>query len=502
MTKTSPRRIPRRRGDSSRQAAFTFLSNISLDNNDQQGELNSSSNIPINDKHDKASSFPDNKKPDLHIDTKKAFSTIEKVSNNEATTRSHVTSKTRISPNKKIFNNDKTSPIVLKEGHLDNLNSSSDVRLRSNSLREEAAINFLTNINLDSNRNQHPSRESLTSSTTISVFEASDDNLLNEVDENVGNQENLEGSSSSPSSAYVRRRRSSTSTLNSDTSSSSSISCTLSNSPNHPTATTSLSITRNKLEQHRPNKQADNVINTNPISNSTSIGDQNNNRKQQQSGVGSFLTTSAPLGIFSMLGYSDKKSKHQRNHKENLKKISTDLEFTKSRKVTSNYDPRSLDDPELKTERQPSSNEFQEAKPNKHRSMLKANERFRQLHPEIDPSLTLSQIRKVKAKLLAATTYESLDLELSTIAKSYAYFEKLILKSLHKNLEVTKKEILEQEFSVFSSLEFELYLHNQEYMPHFERLLTNLNIKNKQEYLGDNPFYEINYSKRNNDIDL
>ncbi|CAJ0746745.1 16382_t:CDS:2, partial [Entrophospora sp. SA101] len=77
-----------------------------------------------------------------------------------------------------------------------------------------------------------------------------------------------------------------------------------------------------------------------------------------------------------------------------------------------------------------------------------------------------------------------------------------LLESLHKNLEVTKKEILEQEFSVFSSLEFELYLHNQEYMPHFERLLTNLNIKNKQEYLGDNPFYEINYSKRNNDIDL
>nr|CAG8522663.1 12438_t:CDS:10 [Entrophospora candida] len=476
MTKTSPRRIPRRRGDSSRQAAFTFLSNISLDNNDH-----------------------------LHIDTKKAFSTIEKVSNNEATTGSHVTSKTGISPNKKIFNNDKTSPIVLKEGHLDNLNSSSDVRLRSNSLREEAAINFLTNINLDSNRNQHPSRESLTSPTTISVFEASDDNLLNEVDDNVGNQENLEGSSSSPSSAYVRRRRSSTSTLNSDTSSSSSISCTLSNSPNHPTATKSLSITRNKLEQHRPNKQADNVINTNPISNSTSIGDQNNNRKQQQSGVGSFLTTSAPLGIFSMLGYSDKKSKHQRNHKENLKKISTDLEITKSRKAESfayllapSKALRSLDDPELKTERQPSSNEFQEAKPNKHRSMLKANERFRQLHPEIDPSLTLSQIRKVKAKLLAATTYENLDLELSTVAKSYAYFEKLILKnvvnksnrnkvnepmkmlytplleSLHKNLEVTKKEILEQEFSVFSSLEFELYLHNQEYMPHFERLFTNL----------------------------
>jgi len=370
MTKTSPRRIPRRRGDSSRQAAFTFLSNISLDNNDrrtqqpqlpfqkshqkqnqnqlikhqseEQGELNASSNIPINNKHDKASSFPiaiinkennntnntnydsngtinkDNKKPDLHIDTKKAFSTIEKVSNNEATTGSHVTSKTRISPDKKIFNNDKTSPIVLKEGHIDYLNSSSDIRLRSNSLREEAAINFLTNINLDSNRNQHPSRESLTSPTTISVFEANDDNLLNEVDDNVGNQENLEGSSSSPSSAYVRRRRSSASTLNSDASSSSSISYTLSNSPNHPTATTSLSITRNKLEQHRPNKQADNVINTNPISNSTSIGDQNNNRKQQQSGVGSFLTTSAPLGIFSMLGYSDKKSKNQRNHKENL----------------------------------------------------------------------------------------------------------------------------------------------------------------------------------------
>ena len=35
-----------------------------------------------------------------------------------------------------------------------------------------------------------------------------------------------------------------------------------------------------------------------------------------------------------------------------------------------------------------------------------SNIRFRQLHPDVDPTLTLSQIRKVKLKLLAAATYE------------------------------------------------------------------------------------------------
>ncbi|CAG8767670.1 14361_t:CDS:2, partial [Ambispora leptoticha] len=115
--------------------------------------------------------------------------------------------------------------------------------------------------------------------------------------------------------------------------------------------------------------------------------------------------------------------------------------------VVAEYDPTYLDNPALKTEKE-TPNDQQELKTSKHRAVLslsgiiglmshgtrpsdlkrESNELFRQTHPNVDPSLTLSQIRKVKAKLLAAAQHEDLDLELSTVAKAYAYFEKLILK--------------------------------------------------------------------------
>jgi hypothetical protein len=58
------------------------------------------------------------------------------------------------------------------------------------------------------------------------------------------------------------------------------------------------------------------------------------------------------------------------------------------------------------------------------------NEHFRSRHPTIDPSITLSKIRKVKSDLLAIS--EELDLEISTAALAYAYFEKLVLKGTWK----------------------------------------------------------------------
>ena len=61
------------------------------------------------------------------------------------------------------------------------------------------------------------------------------------------------------------------------------------------------------------------------------------------------------------------------------------------------------------------------------------NEHFRSRHPTIDPSITLSKIRKVKTDLLAIS--EELDLEISTAALAYAYFEKLILKGSWKGKE-------------------------------------------------------------------
>ena len=54
------------------------------------------------------------------------------------------------------------------------------------------------------------------------------------------------------------------------------------------------------------------------------------------------------------------------------------------------------------------------------------NEHFRTRHPTIDPAITLSKIRKVKSDLLAIS--EELDLEISTAALAYAYFEKLVMK--------------------------------------------------------------------------
>jgi len=267
------------------------------------------------------------------------------------------------------------------------------------------------------------------------------------------------------------------------------------------------------------------------------------------------------MGFLSMLGY-DKRSK-QKNRRDFMKQTA-DLETIKRRKAESfahllvpsnslgleksndDYNPTYLDNPNLKTEKQ-LVNEVQEVKPTKHRNVLslssimgsfmhhnnrpsdlkrESNARFRQLHPDVDPTLTLSQIRKVKLKLLAAATYEDLDLELSTVAKAYVYFEKLILKkvvnkasrrlygsiclllaskvnepmgtsyspileSLHKHLDVTIKDITDNEFSVFAHLDFELYLPMQEFMPHFERLFQIVDY-NKEEYLGSNPFYEFN----------
>ena len=96
------------------------------------------------------------------------------------------------------------------------------------------------------------------------------------------------------------------------------------------------------------------------------------------------------------------------------------------------YDPLFIDDPELRT--------------GKHRTIItlpslmgsvipyfrpsdlkrELNEKFRQKHPNLDPSITLSQIRKVKQLLLNVAV--DANLELSSVAKAYAYFEKLLLK--------------------------------------------------------------------------
>lgn len=193
-----------------------------------------------------------------------------------------------------------------------------------------------------------------------------------------------------------------------------------------------------------------------------------------------------------------------------------------------NYDPVFLDDPTLKT--------------GKHRTVIalpsflgsithyitpselkrEINDQFRQRHPDIHPSLTLSQIRNLKQQLL--DTALVFNLELSTVAKSYAYFEKLLLagKVIRSNrkiiggcclilaakvndsrsidyhalrLALTERiqlrdptVLVKHEFAVFAALKFTLHLRQQEYMPHFERIIGSLEYDTFQEYLGERMF--------------
>ncbi|KAI9168107.1 hypothetical protein H9P43_007478 [Blastocladiella emersonii ATCC 22665] len=141
----------------------------------------------------------------------------------------------------------------------------------------------------------------------------------------------------------------------------------------------------------------------------------------------------------------------------------------------------------------------------------------------IDPSsLTLSQIRNLKRRLVDVGMAH--DLEISSLAKSFVYFEKLVLKrtavkanrrlvgciclllatkvnepkgfkfgplleSLSKTLGVAVKDIREHEFNVFAQLEFNLYLPLHEFIPHFERIFMAMDFNSLQEYLGDSQFF-------------
>ncbi|CAI2163259.1 7328_t:CDS:10 [Funneliformis geosporum] len=561
MTTSSPRRIPRRR-DSSRQAAFTFLSNISLGTESSyppsisratavpshsvpspiqssEGSLNTGTfenqpppTISLRD-HDTVNV---NTKPSLQVNTRKASTTIPYEKLPKKSGGNFV-----LSPSSKTANNNniyktKTSPIDYGEELYD------FDRERSNSHRENAATSFLANISLDPKRSKpyHPSRENLTSpiKEKIAILEASD-NLIPEVDDI---QVNIIGGSLSPGEIKKTSRRSSASTSKSDTSSSSANSTTP-----HPSPPNEKSVSHYKSQHHR---------NSPNLSNSLNKPNVNDHRKQNNA------NNSSSLGLFSIWGGYDKKSK-QKNRQDQMKQPA-DLEIIKRPKAESfahllepsnslgpkeivgKYDPTYLDDPKIKIEKT-SVNEAHVNKPTKHRTVLslsgfmgsfmhhhnnrpsdlkrESNALFRQKHPEVDPTLTLSQIRKIKLKLLTVAKNEDLDLELSTVAKAYAYFEKLILKklvnkvnrrligsiclllaskvnepmgmsysplleSLHKYLDVTIKDITDKEFSVFAHLDFELYLSTQEFMPHFDRLFQTFD-HDKEEYLGSNPFYEF-----------
>ncbi|KAJ1870723.1 hypothetical protein LPJ55_004435 [Coemansia sp. RSA 990] len=116
---------------------------------------------------------------------------------------------------------------------------------------------------------------------------------------------------------------------------------------------------------------------------------------------------------------------------------------------------------------------------------------------------TLEQIRRLRAHMLRVTREQ--DLELSTAAIGWVYFEKLIFKgyavkdnrklvaavclllalkinesrevsisrslqAIQRRFEVSTSLILDQEFSVFAELDFSLWIPCREFMPHFVRM--------------------------------
>ncbi|KAJ3254623.1 CDK5 and ABL1 enzyme substrate 1 [Boothiomyces macroporosus] len=176
---------------------------------------------------------------------------------------------------------------------------------------------------------------------------------------------------------------------------------------------------------------------------------------------------------------------------------------------TNAYDPNFLDNPDLKTARnktvitlpgflgtiiQPST-----------ASELKKeiNQHFKDTHPGVDATITLTQIRNLKKSL--GKIGLSNNLELSSIAFAYVYLEKLIIKNfvnranrkligaiclllaakvndpketdysklletVERELEVSRKDVYANEFSVYSALEFNLFLPLREVAPHLNRL--------------------------------
>lgn len=54
-----------------------------------------------------------------------------------------------------------------------------------------------------------------------------------------------------------------------------------------------------------------------------------------------------------------------------------------------------------------------------------------------------------------------------------------------KLFSVGKVEILTSEVDVFTALKFDLQLPEQEFFPHFERIINTLEYSNIQEYLGE-----------------
>jgi hypothetical protein len=133
------------------------------------------------------------------------------------------------------------------------------------------------------------------------------------------------------------------------------------------------------------------------------------------------------------------------------------------------------------------------------------NQHFKETHPGLD-SISLSQIRQIKQELVLIG--QSRNLEMSSVAMAFVYFEKLILKNfvnkankklyagvclllavkvndpketdyatllevIARELEVPIRDIHANEFPVYAALEFSLFVPFSEIEPHLLRIQEN-----------------------------
>ncbi|KAJ1332097.1 hypothetical protein BSLG_009030 [Batrachochytrium salamandrivorans] len=240
----------------------------------------------------------------------------------------------------------------------------------------------------------------------------------------------------------------------------------------------------------------------------------------------------SPLGLFSVLPYKGTKAlvKTQSTRARERIGFGVAIEAVKRKKQTaesfahllaqeftlcekgpenSSYNPYFLDDPDLKMGRHKTvitlpcflGTIIQPSKPSEIQREL--NEHFKETHPGIDSTITLSQIRGLKKSLLEVAQIQ--DLELSSVATAYVYFEKLVIKNVinkanrkvmgavclllavkindpkevnyanlletvDKVLDVSPKDVYNLEFHVYAALSFTLFLPLWEVLPHLERI--------------------------------
>lgn len=232
-------------------------------------------------------------------------------------------------------------------------------------------------------------------------------------------------------------------------------------------------------------------------------------------------------------------SKTEYDIQKHIKKKNGSFDFLLEKTEQEPYHPDFLDDPELRT--------------GKHRTLMnlpfslgsiihyvrpselkrELNEQFREAHPDLDPTMTLSKLRKLKQDLIKIAT-SPLKLELCTVAYAIVYLEKLVLKNrVNKSnrkevaaaclllackinesrvkqehfftqmyeqfesvLDVSKNEVRNAEFETFVALDFHLHVSLPEILPHFLRLLEHLDFSSIHEYLGGESFsmYTIAHS--------